>query len=687
MSSRPAPEAVRPGRPLPLGAHRERGGIRFSVAAPDARRLDLLLLDPHDGTVRRRLAFPDEYRTGEVFTMVVPGLGPGAVHYGLRADPGPGGGHLLLDPYATAVDGARTWGGPRRYRSVVPAEDRFDWQGDRLPRHRAEDLVVYELHVRGFTAGRASGTAHPGTYAALREKIPYLRDLGVNCVELLPVAEFDETDNTFTDPESGRPLPNYWGYNPVSFLAPKASYAAAAGDAGRELKELVRDLHRAGIEVVLDVVFNHTAEGDHRGRPYAWRGLSQRSAYLLDDQGRHRNLTATGNTVNANHPHMRAQILGALRHWAVEFHIDGFRFDMAAILTRGTDGLSHDNPPLIEAIAADPVLAGRRLIAEATDATGLNLVGGFPHHHRWAEWNDRYRDALRRFLIGRPGAAGELATRICGSPDLYPGRSPAASVNYVTCHDGFTLADWSAYGRPHNEANGEQGHDGIADNDSWNCGHEGPTDDPAVLRLRERQVRTALLVLLMSRGVPMLTAGDECGRTQRGNNNAYSQDNDTSWFDWELPERNSGLLRFTRLCIAFRRAHRAVHRMEHPGGEVPCGWRLPPVSWHGTLPGRPDWSPQAPLLAVTLHDEDAAGRQDTVFLAVNRGSEQLAVTPPPPPHGTRWHLVADTAAASPEDFPDDAHQPGDHRALDTGTPLPLAAHAAVALAAVPNKEN
>lgn len=688
MTAQPRPDGAAPARPLPLGAHREDGGIRFSVAAPQAQRLHLLLLDPDDGTVRRELPFPDADRTGGVFTLLVPGLGPGPVHYGLRAVPGPAapGGDSsaawpepLLDPCATALAGGETWGAPRRYRSVVPAEDPFDWQGDRPPRHPAGQLVVYELHVRGFTRHPTSGTDAPGTFAALRQKIPYLRHLGVTCVELLPVAEFDETDNTFTDPATGRPLLNYWGYNPVSFLAPKSSYAADPAQAHRELKELVRDLHRAGIEVVLDVVFNHTAEGDHRGRPYAWRGLSEPSAYLLDEHGRHRNLTATGNTVNANHPHMRALILQALRHWVTEFHIDGFRFDMAAALTRGGDGQPLDDPPLMEDIACDPVLAGRRLIAEATDAAGLYLVGRFPHHGRWTEWNDRYRDALRRFLTGRPGATAEFATRLTGSADLYDGRGPGAGVNYVTSHDGFTLADWSAYDRPHNEANGEQGRDGIADNDSWNCGHEGPTDDPAVALLRARQARTAILLLMTSRGIPMLTAGDECGRTQRGNNNAYSQDNPVSWFDWDLAERNGGLRRFTSLCVAFRRAHPAVHRMAHPTGAVPPGWLLPPVSWHGITPGRPDRSPQAPLLAATLHDEDDAGRHDTVYLAANRGDGPLSVQLPAPPDGTRWHLFADTAAPSPSD----AHRPGDEPVVDAAAPLPLAAHAAVVLLALP----
>ncbi|RKN36697.1 glycogen debranching protein [Streptomyces hoynatensis] len=675
---------VGPGPALPLGAHPVADGIRFSVAAPAAERLHLVLLDPTDGSVRHEVPFPAEHRAGDVFSMVVSGLGPGPVHYGLRAfppgaDPQEAEPPVLLDPYATTLAGAETWGRRRRRRSVVQPPEPFDWQGDRLPQHPEEQLVVYELHVRGFTRHPSSGTEAPGTFEALRRKIPYLRDLGVTCVELMPVFEFDETDNTFTEPATGRPLPNYWGYNPLSYFAPKASYAARPDRVHHEFKLLVRDLHHAGIEVLLDVVFNHTAEGDHRGPDHSWRRLAGGGAYLMDEHGRHLNLTATGNTVNANHPYMRTVILDALRHWATEYHVDGFRFDMAAILARGTDGRPLDDPPLLEAIAHDPVLAGRRLIAEATDASGLDLVGRFPHHGRWAEWNDRYRDTVRRFLTGRPGAAADLATRLAGSPDLYAARGPAASVNYVTCHDGFTLADWSSYDRPHNERNGEQGQDGITANDSWNCGHEGPTGNPAVHRLRARQVKTALLLLLMSRGIPMLTAGDECGRTQLGNNNAYSQDNEISWFDWDLVERHRDLHRFTRLCIAFRRAHPAVHRMRHPTGPTPPGWSLPPMSRHGVRPGRPDRSPHSPLTAVMLHDEDGgpAAGHDTVFLAANRGGDTLPLIPPRPPAGTRWALFADTARTSPAD----AHPPGREPVLGNAGLLRLAPHSAVVLVA------
>lgn len=408
-----------------------------------------------------------------------------------------------------------------------------------------EDLVVYELHVRGFTRSDTSGVAAPGTFAGLAEKIPYLRWLGVNCVELMPVFEFDETDNVHVHPETGVPLLNTWGYSPVGVFAPKANYAHGERP-DVELKELVKRLHAAGIEVVLDVVFNHTSEGDHRGPTLSLRGLDESSYYLLDEAGRHHNFSGAGNTLNANHPLVRDWVVRSLRHWVHEYHVDGFRFDLASVLTRGRDGAPLADPPLVAALAADPVLAGTRLIAEAWDAGGLYQVGAFPHYGRWMEWNGRYRDALRAFLVGREGTTGDVATRLVGSPDLYNGRGATASVNFVTCHDGFTLADWSSYDHKHNRLNGEDGRDGENHNISWNGGAEGPTDDPEVLATRARQQRNALLLLLTSCGVPMLLAGDEFGRSQGGNNNAYPHDDPVTWLDWSLVDRNRDLVEFTR---------------------------------------------------------------------------------------------------------------------------------------------
>ncbi|MEO3751590.1 isoamylase [Streptomyces sp. B6B3] len=676
------------GRPDPLGASVVPGGVNFAVTSRTARRVSLVLTRPSDGAVVAELPFRPEHRVGAVHTMTVLGLRPEECHYGYRVEPGPppefaAASPVILDPYARELAGSGPWGARPAYRSVIPAGPAFDWGDDRHPDHSAEDLVIYEAHVRGFTRHPSSGVARPGTYAGLAEKVPYLRRLGVTALELLPVFEFDETDNTYASPDTGEPLPNYWGYNTVAFFAPKAGYAAdqRPGGPSRELKSLVRACHAAGIAVLLDVVFNHTAEGDHRGPVLSLRALDEAGYYLLDADGRHRNLTATGNTVNANHPAARAFILDCLRHWATEYRVDGFRFDMASILARGEDGALLAEPPLLRAIAEDPVLARCTLIAEASDATGTEQVGSFPHFGRWGEWNMRYRDAVRRFLLARPGGVAEFATRLVGSPDLYPGRGAAPSVNYVTCHDGFTLADLTAYDHRHNEANGEGGRDGVPDELSWNHGHEGPTADPTVRRRRARQARNALLLLLASQGVPMLLAGDEFGRTQHGNNNAYSQDNATGWLDWSLLDGEDGaaLHRFVRRCLAFRRAHPVLRRLPHPDGRDRADWPFPQVSWHGEEPYRPDWSPGSTLLAVLLHQgATGAPDRDTVFLAANVDDRPRIVRPPEPPPGTRWHVFADTAAT----LGRDAYPPGHERVLPAG-PLTLAGRSTTLLVAHP----
>ncbi|MGM1063252.1 glycogen debranching protein [Saccharothrix sp. Mg75] len=620
---------VAPAPPLPLGSTATPDGIAFAVASASARRASLVLLDPERGDVVAELPFPREYRVGDVWAMTVLGLDPDLVHYAYRVD----GGDLLLDPHARLIAGGEVWGERPRHRARVVPPDDFDWGGAVRPRVPVEDLVVYELNVRGYTRHGSSGVAAPGTFAGLREKVPHLRDLGVNCVELMPVFEFDETDV----PGAPERL-NAWGYHPVGFFAPKASYGSP-----REFKELVRDLHGAGIEVVLDVVFNHTGEGDHRGPTQSFRGLDNEVYYLLTPDGGYYNFSGTGNTLNCNHPVVRELVLASLRHWAVEYRVDGFRFDLASVLARGTDGAPLPNPPLLEAVAHDPVLADRKLIAEAWDAGGLYQVGSFPSYGRWMEWNGRYRDALRRFLVARPGSAGELAGGLIGSPDLYGGRGTGASVNFVTCHDGFTLADLVSYDHKHNEANGEGNRDGHDANESWNCGWEGPTSDPAVLGLRARQARNALTLLMVSNGVPMLLGGDEFGRTQRGNNNAYCQDNDTTWVDWELAGRNADLVAFTRSLVDLRARHPVLRRAEHPGGEDVPGWRYPAVSWHGARPFEPDWSDASRLVAVLLHDGDAG---DTVFVAANTDLAAVDVVPPGAPEGTAWHVVVDTSGSA-----------------------------------------
>jgi isoamylase len=660
--------AVRRGRVLPFGASPVPGGINFSIYSTNATSMTLVLFRRGEPDPIAELPFPGYFRIGAVYAMTVFGLEPETTEYGYRADGPccPAQGHrydpgvVVMDPYAKLLAGRETWGGePASYRSGMGYDD-FDWESDHPLQLPSEDLVIYELHVRGFTRHPSSGTHYPGTFAGLTEKIDYLRDLGVNCVELMPVFEFDELDNPRDDPENDIRRCNFWGYNPIGFFAPKAAYAASGryGMQADEFKNMVKKLHAAGIEVILDVVFNHTGEGNERGPLLSFRGLDNRTYYMLTPDGAYYNFTGTGNTLNCNHPVVRGFILDCLRYWVAEYHIDGLRFDLAAVLGRAADGSLLANPPLLESLARDPVLRDCKLIAEAWDAAGLYQVGSFGDYHRWSEWNGRYRDALRRFIRGDFGAANELAGRLTGSADLYGRQGSTASVNFVTAHDGFTLADLVSYNDKHNEANGEGNADGESRNNSWNCGVEGPTDDAAVLSLRGRQIRNALLLLLCSRGIPMLLAGDEAGRTQRGNNNAYCHDGPLTWFDWDRAEQYAGLRRFVRDAIAFRLAHPALRRGHDQDQEQGVGW-FPPVSWHGTRAWDPDWAPYNRLLAVMFYRRDG-DRHDCVYLAANAHTEPLDVELPPLPDGAAWHRFADTAAAS----PGDAAEPGTEPTLD-----------------------
>jgi isoamylase len=656
--------AVRVGRPLPFGATIVPGGINFSVYSNHATAMTLVLFRRGEPRPIAEIPFPPAFRLGSVYAMTVYDLDAETIEYGYRAD-GPDDpqeghrfdpGRVLVDPYAKLLDGGEEWGvpvAPGGYRSGVAYDD-FDWEADRPLRLPAEDLVIYELHVRGFTRHHSSGVSAPGTFAGLAEKIPYLRDLGVNCVELMPVFEFDECDNARSDPGAGRVLHNYWGYNPTGFFAPKAAYASTGrrGMQIDEFKSLVKHLHLAGIEVILDVVFNHTGEGNERGPTISFRGLDNRTYYMLTPEGYYYNFSGTGNTLNCNHPVVRGFILDCLRYWATEFHIDGFRFDLAAILGRAPDGSLLSNPPLLESLAYDPVLRDCKLIAEAWDAAGLYQVGVFPDYCRWAEWNGRYRDTVRRFMKGDAGMVGELATRMAGSADLYHRRGPIASINFVTAHDGFTLRDLVSYNHKHNEPNGEGNRDGEDANHSWNCGREGPTDDAGVRALRDRQARNALLILLTSHGIPMLLAGDELGRTQYGNNNAYCHDGPLSWIDWGLADENADLLRFVRCTIAFRRAHRALRRRRYAADGDPAGL-FPAVSWHGVRAWTADWAEHCRLLAVLLY-AFVDGRHDCVYVAANAYWDGLSVELPALPDGLVWHLFADTAAPPPQDV----HEPG-----------------------------
>jgi isoamylase len=650
-----------PGKPYPLGATPTPQGTNFAVWARDATRLELCLFDrAEDARPSRVIALePQGHRSYHYWHALVPGVGPGQ-RYGLRAygpfDPSRGlrfdPEKLLLDPYGVAVDVPPTYdraAAARRgdnagtaMKSVVADLSRYDWEGDAPPRRSFSRTVVYEAHVRGFTAHESSGLAaeRRGTFAGLVEKLPHLVDLGVTALELLPVFAFDPQDAP-----PGRT--NHWGYSPVSLFAPHAPYATG-GDPLRaldELRDLVKACHRAGLEVILDVVYNHTAEGDERGPTLSYRGLDNRAYYLLgQDWASYANFTGCGNTLKAHHPVVRRLILDSLRHWVRELHVDGFRFDLASILSRDQTGTPLHDAPIVWEIESEPLLAGTKLIAEAWDAAGMYQVGRWVGD-AWKEWNGRFRDDVRDFLRGEPGGVSRFANRLFASPDLYQseGREPEQSVNFVTCHDGFTLNDLVSYGRKHNEENGEGNRDGADDNRSWNCGVEGPSDDPAVERLRERQVKNFLAVTLLSAGVPMITMGDEFRRTQRGNNNAWCQDGELSWMDWRLAARHPGLLRFVKELIALRRAEAPLADGSTTLQETFARWK---VEWHGVTLGAPDWSEGSRSLAVGFTSREGGARLHAIF---NAFWEPLGFELPPAKRG--WRLLVDTALPSPHDVP------------------------------------
>lgn len=668
---------LRYGHPLPFGASLVPGGVNFSIFSSNATSCTLVLFEKGARRPFAEIPFPPEFRMGDVFAMMVFDLDPHGLEYGYRMDGpfNPHAGHrfdvrrILLDPFARAISGREHFGavpserGIFTHRGRIP-ENNFDWEHDRPLDLSVDRMVIYELHVRGFTRHASSGVANPGTFDGLREKIPYLQSLGVNCVELMPVFEFDEHENIHTNPETGEVLLNYWGYSSLAFRAPKAGFAAGASRGAEvdELKELVKAFHSAGIQVILDVVFNHTAEGDATGPVISFRGLDNKTYYLLAPNGDYLNFSGCGNTLDCNHPVVRDFVLDCLRYWAAEYHIDGFRFDLASVLGRDSQGHPLPNPPLLESIAHDPVLAHCDLIAEAWDAGGLYQVGNFPSYGRWMEWNGKFRDAARHFLRGDDDSVGEMVQRIMGSPDLYrgSGRKPSASVNFITCHDGFTLSDLFSYSHKHNLENGEENRDGTDDNVSWNCGAEGPTDHPDINALRLRCAKNAMALLLVSQGVPMLYMGDEMGRTQRGNNNPYCHDTEWNWLDWELVRRNAGLLRFVKTLISFRHRHASLRHNEWFTGEDCVGSGFSDISWHGVQPGKPDWGTASHSLAFMIcgqHDRARGGTGEFFYAAFNMHGEPLEFTLPALPHRWEWHLLADTARESPGDIFETGHEP------------------------------
>ncbi len=660
------------GRSAPLGATVLPGGVNFSVFAKDATLVDLLLFDDAEATEPSRtisLAAPT-HRTYHYWHVFVPGLEPGQV-YAYRAhgpfDPARGlrfdADKVLIDPYglAVAVPGAYCRDAACRpgssaataMKSVVADPQRYDWEGDAPLHRRPAETVIYELHVRGFTNHPSSGVARArrGTYAGLVEKIPYLKELGITAVELLPVFQFDPQD-------APRGRTNYWGYQPVSFFAPHHGYSSRRNPLGvlDEFRDMVKAFHRAGIEVILDVVFNHTAEDGANGPTLCYRGLANDFYYTLEaDRSRYADYTGCGNTLNANHPIVRRLIQDSLRYWVTHMHVDGFRFDLASILSRDETGRPLPNPPVLWDIESDPLLAGSKLIAEAWDAAGLYQVGHFVGD-AWQEWNGRFRDDARRFLKGDDRSVTALAARLLGSPDIYghEQREAEQSINFVTCHDGFTLNDLVSYDRKHNEANGEDNRDGADDNASWNCGVEGPTDDPDIDALRDRQVKNFLTLTLLAAGTPMLLMGDEVRRTQCGNNNAYCQDAEISWFDWGLLDRHAGMHRFVKELAAFRQRRDIVSEPTAPA--LNDLLRRARIDWHGVRLGCPDWSDHSHSLAFTLRSLHSRFVLHCMF---NAYWEPLAFElPPAPANGAaRWRRCIDTALASPADISRWAHAP------------------------------
>lgn len=646
---------IRPGFFRMYGACVASNGVSFTINSHGATRCTLLLFKPQAPKPYARIPFPDSYRIGDTYSMLVYDIKPDEFEYAFSFDgpyePAKGllfnEENVLLDPYSRAVTGQRKWGEKPEggkdfeYRARV-VKSNFDWGNIKQLEQPFEDLVIYETHVRGYTKDKSSGVSAPGTFAGLKDKIPYLKDLGINAVELMPIFEFDEMESARV--VDGVQLYNYWGYNTVSFFAPNTSYAfnEEHNHEGDELKSLIKALKENGIEVILDVVFNHTAEGNEMGPCFSFKGIDNNVYYMLTPDAHYYNFSGCGNVMNCNHPVVRSFIIDCLRHWAVEYRVDGFRFDLASILGRDQNGAPMANPPILESLAFDPVLGKMKLIAEAWDAGGLYQVGSFPSWNRWAEWNGRYRDDMRSFLKGDDGMAGNAITRITGSRDLYSpeSRGHKASVNFLTCHDGFTLYDLYSYNEKHNEKNGWNNTDGDNNGHSWNCGAEGETDDPNVNGLRRRLIKNAFAALLCSRGPAMFFAGDEFCNTQFGNNNAYCQDNIISWLDWSRLEEFKEIHDFVRHMIQFRKEHPILRKMTKPSS---C--QFPEISVHNGTPFNASTDYKTKLIGIMYagrNEEDT--EDDIVFYCMNAYWEPLVMQLPVLPNGKHWHVDTNTNA-------------------------------------------
>ncbi len=676
--------------------------MNFSLFSCNATGVELHLFDRPEATISSHIfrLEPAINKTFFFWHIRLPGIEAGQIYgyrvhgayqpeLGLRFNPN----KVLLDPYARAVANFENWSrrvalgydpdspqrdlsfsmeanGATALKSVVVDCKDFDWEGDQplnpkgLLSRRFRNSIIYEMHVRGFTKSPSSAVAHPGTFLGLVEKIPYLQSLGITAVELLPIHVFDENDNPFVNPFTGERLKNYWGYNSLNFFAPQPGYCSSSDGCAqvREFQTMVKALHRAGLEVILDVVFNHTGEGNETGPTINFRGIDNSVYYLLESNRRYyKNFSGTGNTLNCNQPIVRKMILDSLRYWVQEMHIDGFRFDLASILTRGEDGRPLPDPPLLWEIEFDPILAKTKLIAEAWDAAGLYQVGLFPGL-RWAEWNGRYRDDIRKFVRGDSGMVPALATRLAGSSDLYArhGKRPTQSINFITAHDGFTMYDLVSYNFKHNDANGENNRDGMNDNLSYNHGVEGPTDDPAIQALRQRQIKNFITMLMVSQGTPMVLGGDEFLRTKLGNNNAYCQDNPISWFDWSLAEKNAAMVRFFRKMMAFRLVHPVLRRRHFLTGKDHGNDLLRDACWHGVDADPADWGESSRALAVLLNGEkeefDGDYDDNDIYIMINGYGDERNFILHQLPAGKQWHGVVDTSLSSPDDIVDEGNE-------------------------------
>jgi len=680
---------VETGKALPLGASLYKEGVNFAVFSRNATAVTLIIFESADMN-SPYMEIPldnNKNKTGNIWHCYIKGLSAGTCYLyradgpyfpekGLRFNPH----KTLVDPYAKAMTDLSNWDFQKctGYNTEKPGRDltysyeddivnqprgividnNFDWQGDAPLNYPLRFSVIYETHVKGFTANPNSGVEHPGTYRGVIEKIPFLKNLGVTSLEFLPVQEFNENEIIRKGPRTGKKLTNYWGYSTVAFFAPKGSYSSDKTPGGQvnEFKEMVRELHKAGIEVILDIVFNHTAEGNEQGPTFSFRGFDNSIYYILNENRRYyQNYSGCGNTVNCNHPVVRTFIMDCLRYWVMEMHVDGFRFDLGSILGRDQSGRIMENPPTLEQIAEDPVLNSTKIIAEAWDAGGAYQVGWFPGG-RWAEWNDKYRDNVRKYWRGDPNETRHLATRVSGSSDLYlrDGRKPFHSINFVTSHDGFTMKDLVSYNYKHNDDNGENSRDGSDNNISYNYGNEGKTKDPVLNAIRERQLKNFFATMMVSLGTPMLLGGDEIGRTQNGNNNAYCQDNEISWYDWALLEENAGLYRFAKEMIAFRLRHPGFMRPEFFSGRGGAYKAIPDISWYNEYGNNPDWGKIGYYLALRLLGSRAdtlADRDDNDFyIMFNATTDLKRFTLASPPPKKEWWRAVDTGIASPADI-------------------------------------